>query len=112
FAEKEIFHVLGDEVLRLFLPWHETILVQNHLHALFPELPRGRRDVLVDALAELTGPGRRIESGHFFLILPAKHFAPALIADRCCRWRRIAWISHEAIVLDPPAPGVRGFPDR
>src|SRR4030095_5769631 len=52
FTEEEVFHVLGDEVLRLFLPRHEAVLVEDHLHAILPELPRLRRDVLVDPLTK------------------------------------------------------------
>src|SRR5438093_8568329 len=55
-AEEKIFHVLGDQILRLLLPWHQAVLVQDHLHPLFPELPGVFRDALVDALPELAGP--------------------------------------------------------
>src|SRR4051812_43916957 len=39
FAKEKIFHVLGDEILRFLLPRHQPVLVQDHLHPLFPELP-------------------------------------------------------------------------
>src|SRR5262249_60617757 len=56
FAKEEVFHVLGDELLRFFLPRHQPVLVEDHLHAILPELPCLRRDVFVDALAEFAGP--------------------------------------------------------
>src|SRR5262245_51968787 len=58
FAEEEVLHVLGDEILRFLLPGHEPVLVQDHLHALFPEFPRVLGHVFEDALTELARPGR------------------------------------------------------
>src|SRR6185312_6353592 len=72
FSEEKIFHVLGDEILRFFLPGHETVLVQDHLHPLFPELPGVHRDVLEDALPQFARPRRRIEAGQFLLKLYAE----------------------------------------
>src|SRR5262245_16852958 len=63
FAEKEVFHVLGDEVLRFLLPGHQAVLVEDHLHAILPELPRLGRDILVDPLTELARPRRRVQAG-------------------------------------------------
>src|SRR4026207_571403 len=56
-AEEKIFHVFGDQVLGLLLPRHQAVLVQDHLHTLFPELPRVLRDVVEDAPAELPRHG-------------------------------------------------------
>ena len=39
FAEEEILHVLGNEFLGFLLPGHEPVLVEDHLHAILPELP-------------------------------------------------------------------------
>src|SRR5438552_905633 len=95
FAEEKIFHVLGDELLRLFLPRHQTVLVEDHLHAILPELPRLGGDVLVDALTEGTGPRWRVEAGQLLLKLLAEDLAPALVADGRVRRRRMpAGISH------------------
>ena len=57
---------LADQLLRLLLPRHQAVLVEDHLHPLFPQLPRLRRDVLVDPLAEFAGPGRCVESRNSF----------------------------------------------
>jgi hypothetical protein len=38
-AEEEFLHVLGHQVLRLLLKRHQAVFVEDHLHALFPELP-------------------------------------------------------------------------
>ena len=35
-AEEKILHVFRHELLRLFLPGHQSILVENHFHSLFP----------------------------------------------------------------------------
>src|SRR5262252_4378371 len=95
--EKEVFHVLGDQVLRLLLPRHQAVLVQDHLHPLFPELPRVLRHVLVDALAELARPWRRIEARQLFPELRAHHRAPAFVRGGRRRLRRgSAGISHAA----------------
>src|SRR5713226_4010762 len=91
FAEEEIFHVFRDQLLRLFLPGHQAIFVEDHLHPILPEFPRLHRDVLVDALTELAGPWRRVEAGELFLKLLAEHHPAAPVADRL-RWRGIAGI--------------------
>src|SRR6185503_10100436 len=78
-AEEKIFHVFGYEILRLFLPRHQAILVQDHLHPLFPELPRILRDALVDALPELAGPGRSVEAGQLLLEFHAHDLATARV---------------------------------
>ena len=65
-AEEEILHLLGDDLLGLFLPGHQAVLVENHLHPLFPELPRFGGDVLVDALAQLARPGLASRPGISF----------------------------------------------
>src|ERR1700680_709291 len=72
-AEEEVFHVLAHELLSLFLPRHQPILVQDHLHAVFPQLPGFRRDVLENPLAELTGPRRGVEPWKLLLKLDAEH---------------------------------------
>src|SRR4030095_7300781 len=72
FTEEEVFHVLGDEVLRLFLPRHEAVLVEDHLHPILPELPGLGGDVLVDPVAEIARPRRRVEPGQGFLELDAE----------------------------------------
>src|ERR1700752_2722877 len=75
-AEEEILHVSSDQLLRFLLPRHEAVLIQDHLHSLFPELPGLSRDVIVDALTELAGPGRGVQTGQFLLKLRAKHHPP------------------------------------
>src|SRR5262249_39947072 len=97
-SEEEILHVLRDEVLRLFLPRHQTILVENHLHSLFPQLPRVERDVLVDPLTKLSRPWRRIEARKLLLKLHAEHLASTLVGTGARSGCWIAVISHEWIV--------------
>src|SRR5262245_45125005 len=90
--------MFGDEFLRLLLPRHEAVLVENHLHPIFPELPGVGRDVLVDALPELARPGRRIEPRQFLLKLLTKHLAPARVSRGGARRSRFAGVSHVGIV--------------
>src|SRR5687768_12907172 len=47
-AEQEVLHLLGHQLLRFFLPRHQAVLVEDHLHALFPQLPRLSRHIVVD----------------------------------------------------------------
>src|SRR5262249_61336693 len=76
-----ILHVFRDEVLRLFLPRHQAVLVEDHLHPVFPHLPGLRGDVLVDPLAQLARPGRFVEARELFLELLAHDLAPAEVAN-------------------------------
>jgi hypothetical protein len=85
FAEKKVLHVLGDELLSFFLPRHQPVLVEDHLHAILPELPGLRRNVLVHPLTELAGPRRSIEAGELLLKLLAEDLASGLVADRKLR---------------------------
>src|ERR1019366_6852021 len=48
FAEEELFHLLRDDLLRLFLEGQQAVLVENHLHAFFPHVPGFLRDAWVD----------------------------------------------------------------
>ena len=100
FAEEEVLHVLRDQLLGLFLPGHQPVLVEDHLHALFPELPGLGRDVLEDPLAQLAGPGRCLQAGQFLLELHAEHRAARGVAGRRRGGRRIAG-SHGAILAEP-----------
>ena len=72
----------ADQLLAFLLPRHQPVLVEDHLLALLPELPCLRRHVLVDALADLAGPRRRIEARQFLLELDALHRPAALVRDR------------------------------
>ena len=81
-AEEEIFHVLADQLLRLFLPRHQPVLVEDHLHALFPQLPGLAGDVLVNPLTQFARPRRCVETRKFLLKLDAVHCPAALVADR------------------------------
>src|SRR6185436_9699147 len=81
FAEEEVFHLRADQLLAFLLPGHQPVLVENHLLALFPELPGLRRHTLINPLADLTGPGRRIQSRQLLLELDALHRPPAAVAD-------------------------------
>ena len=76
------------QLLRFLLEGHEAVLVEDHLHALFPELPRVNRHVLEDALTEFTGPRRRIQTWQLLLELHAKHRPPT----------RTLCVSHGSIV--------------
>src|SRR5688572_511605 len=80
-AEEEVLHLAGDELLRFFLPGHETILVEDHFHAILPQLPRLRRDVVVNALSDLAGPRWGVEAGHLLLEFHALDRPTALVAD-------------------------------
>jgi hypothetical protein len=62
FAEKKVFHMFSDQVLRFLLPWHQTVLVEDHLHAFLPQLPGLRGDMLKDPLPKLTRPRRCIKA--------------------------------------------------
>src|SRR5262245_57112177 len=77
FTEEEVLHVLGDEILRFLLPGHEPVLVQDHLHALFPEFPRVLGHVFEDALTKLARPQRRIVARQLLLKLRAPDLAAA-----------------------------------
>src|SRR5215510_5474331 len=104
FTEEKIFHVFGDEILRFLLPRHQAVLVEDHLHAILPELPRVGGDVVVDPLAELAGPRWCVETREFLLELHAHHLPAAFVAGRrpCTRCMP-AVVSHDAIV----APGLQ-----
>src|SRR5438477_1577258 len=102
FPEEEVLHMPGNQVLRFLLPRHESIFVENHLHPVFPQLPGLRRDVLEDALTQLSGPRRRVEPRQLLLELRAEHLASALVRDRLRRWIRGAGVSHNAIVTSGP----------
>src|SRR5439155_23117021 len=98
-AEEEILHVLGDEILCFLLPRHEPVLIEDHLHALLPELPGIFRDVVENALTELAGPRHRIEAGQLLLEFHAHDLAAALVAGGAGRGRvggMSAGISHGA----------------
>src|SRR5215813_1422629 len=97
-SEEEVLHMFRDELLRLFLPRHQAVLVENHLHPLFPQLPRVERDVFVDALTELSRPRRRVEAWQFLLKLHAEHFATGLISAWPWGGRWLAVVSHGLIV--------------
>ena len=56
---------LATSLLGFLLEGQQPVLVEDHLHALFPHLPGFRRDLFVDALAERAGPGRGVETGQF-----------------------------------------------
>jgi len=82
-AEEKIFHVFLDEFLRLFLPRHQSVLVENHLHPFFPQFPGFYGNVFVDPLSELARPGGRIQTEHFFLELLTEDLPAGHV-----RWRR------------------------
>src|SRR3954468_19641397 len=73
FAKEEVLHVLRDQLLRLFLPGHQAVLVQDHLHPLFPQLPGVGGNVVVDALSELARPRDGFETGRLALKFLAEH---------------------------------------
>src|SRR3954471_16110230 len=95
FAEQKLLHVFRHQVLRFFLPGHEAIFIEDHLHPVFPQLPCGRRDVVVDALTELARPWRLLQTRQLFAELLTHHLASAL--------------SHAAI-LPPRAHATRARP--
>src|SRR5579863_5945343 len=52
-AKEELFHLLHEELLGLWRPGLQAILVQQHLLAVHPLAPCSLRHVLKDLLAEL-----------------------------------------------------------
>src|SRR6476646_3366919 len=70
-AEKVLFHLLGDDLLRFLLKRQQPVLVEDHLHPLLPHLPRFGGHVVVDALAERARPRRRVEPREITLELDA-----------------------------------------
>src|SRR5262245_34023029 len=96
--EEKILHVFRHEILGLFLPGHQSILVENHLHSLFPELPGVERHIFEDALSEFPRPGRRIESWKLLLELDAEHLASALVRAGAWGLCWLAVVSHGSIV--------------
>src|SRR5208282_6718498 len=48
-AEEVLLHLLNDEVLMLFLPGLEAILVEQHLHVVLPVVPGLFADALIDS---------------------------------------------------------------
>ncbi|MCL6646562.1 MAG: hypothetical protein K6U88_16680, partial [Dehalococcoidia bacterium] len=104
-AEEELLHVASHELLRLLLPGQQPILVEDHLHPLFPERPRLGRDVVVDPLPELAGPGSFRQPGHEAAELHAlDHPATRLLAGRD---PVVVRRSHEGIVARGRAPADR-----
>src|SRR6266850_2402905 len=97
FAEEEIFHMFGNELLCFLLPRHQAVLVQDHLHPLFPELPGVDRHVVVDALAELAGPRHIVEPRQLLLKLDAEDLSAALVSTGSRRLGN-ATVSHGGIV--------------
>ena len=90
-AEEELFHVLRDEFLRLLLKRHQAVLVQDHLHAIFPLSPRVNRHALEDALAQFTRPRWGVEPGQLLLQLDAEDRARCRVShevDCTIRLRR------------------------
>src|SRR5581483_7367381 len=72
-AEEELLHLLDKELLRLGRPGLQTVLVQQHLLAFHPLVPRCFGDVLVDLLAKLGVEGWLVETLHLFLVANAKN---------------------------------------
>jgi hypothetical protein len=97
-AEEKIFHVLRDEVLRFLLPWHEPVLIEDHLHPILPELPRLARDVLVDALAELARPGRRV--GAADAVCPQESAIRMIVSGYWFIWLLVHWLLVHLVMVD------------
>src|SRR5262245_27195722 len=97
-SEEKVLHMFRNEILGLLLPPHQAVLVENHLHPLFPQLPGIERHVFEDALTEFSRPRRRIEAREFLLELHAEHFPSALVRAWTCGLRWFAVISHGSIV--------------
>src|SRR5262245_16886426 len=83
----------GDEFLSLLLPWHQAVLVEDHLHAFFPELPGVSGHLLIDPLAQFARPGRVVEPGKLLLKLYTEDLAATLVPGRSRGGGRIA-LSH------------------
>ena len=82
FPEEKLLHVLLHQFLRLLLPGHQPVLVEDHLHAILPELPGLGGHVLVDALPQLSRPGGAVEPRQRLLELHALHRPAAAVAHR------------------------------
>src|ERR1035437_6436024 len=72
-AKKELFHLFHQERLRLWCPWLQPVLIQQHLLALPPLAPRRLRHVLVNLLSKLRVEGRFVQPLHLFLVAGAKN---------------------------------------
>ena len=105
FPEEEILHVLGDQILRLLLPGHEAVLVEDHLHALFPQLPGILRYLVVDPLTELPGPRDVVEARQLLLKLDTRYCSTTLVGRWARRRLGRTTLSHGPIV--PPEAGGR-----
>src|SRR5215469_7935005 len=62
FAEEELLHLPGDDLLCFERRGIQSELVDEHLHVLYPKIPGLLRYVFVDALAQLSAPGRLIQA--------------------------------------------------
>jgi hypothetical protein len=89
--------VLRHEVLRLFLPRHQPVLVKDHLHVLFPKPPRFPGNALVNALPEFSRLRHLVESLEIFLKLHAVDRTAALVGRRRV-WRRGRAGSHDNLL--------------
>src|SRR5271157_4442683 len=72
-AEKELLHLLDQELLRLRGPGLETVLVEQHLLPVHPLGPGRLGDVLEDLLTELRVEGRFVQALHLLLVANAKY---------------------------------------
>ncbi len=70
-SKEEVLHGFRYKLLSFLLPRHETILVEDHLHTLFPEFPGLGGDLFKDPLSQFTGPGWFVQRGEFPLELGA-----------------------------------------
>src|SRR5579863_5254607 len=73
FAEKELLHLLHQELLRLRRPGLEAIFVEQHLLPLDPLAPGGFGDVLEDLLTELGVERGLVEALHLLFVANAKY---------------------------------------
>src|SRR5687767_8690187 len=99
-AEEEVLHLAGHQLLRLLLPWHEAVFVQDHFLAVFPQLPCLGRDVLINPLSQLTRPRRCIKAGHVLLELDAVHGPAARVTGRGLGWWRSAFVHGSMLTRD------------
>ena len=84
FAEKELFQLFAHDSLGIRVDGIEPVFVHNHLRMLNPQLPRVFRNILENALPQLTAPRDAVE--------PRQLLAEFYSHDHSCTGLgRLAW---------------------
>jgi hypothetical protein len=73
FAEKKLFHLLGDKFLSFLGGGSQAILVDEHPQIVHPAIPGFLRDMVVYPLAQFTAPRGLLETWKFSAKLHTFH---------------------------------------